>query len=53
MIGTRTTDAELRWRPSPLTRTLVTCGGAALAVALIGSYWPLAAFAAPLIGVLC
>jgi uncharacterized protein (DUF58 family) len=53
MIGTRTTDAELRWRPSSLTRTLVTCGGAALAVALIGSYWPLAAFAAPLIGVLC
>ena len=53
MIGTRTTDAELRWRPSPLTRALVTCGGVALAVALIGSYWQLAAFAAPLIGVLC
>src|ERR1700742_1594948 len=53
MIRTRTIDAELRWRPSSLTRALVTCGGVALAAALIGSYWQLAAFAAPLIGVLC
>ena len=52
MIETRTTEVELRWRPSPLTRTIVTCAAAALAVALIGGYWQLVAFAAPLIGVL-
>jgi uncharacterized protein (DUF58 family) len=52
VIETRTTDVELRWRPSPLTRALVTCGTAALAVAVIGGYWQLVAFAAPLLGVL-
>ena len=52
MIETRSTEAELRWRPSPLTRAVITCAGAALAVALIGSYWQLVAFAAPLVGVL-
>jgi len=52
VIETRTTEVELRWRPSPLTRSLVTCAAAALAVAVIGGYWQLVAFAAPLVGVL-
>ncbi|MDT5160827.1 MAG: hypothetical protein QOC90_1137, partial [Mycobacterium sp.] len=52
MIETRCTEVELRWRPSPLTRAIVTCAVAALAVALIGGYVQLVAFAAPLIGVL-
>ena len=52
MIETRTTEVELHWRPSPLTRSLVTCAAAALAVAVIGGYWQLVAFAAPLVGVL-
>ena len=52
MIETRGTEVELRWRPSPLTRTLVTCATAALAVAVVGGYWQLVAFAAPLVGVL-
>ena len=52
MIETRTTEVELRWRPSPLTRSLVTCAAAALVVAVIGGYWQLVAFAAPLVGVL-
>lgn len=51
MIETRTTDVELRWHPSPLTRSLVTCAAAALVVAVIGGYWQLVAFAAPLVGV--
>lgn len=50
---THGTEAELRWRPSRLTLALVTCGVVALAVAVIGSYWQLVAFAAPLVGVLC
>jgi uncharacterized protein (DUF58 family) len=52
LIETRTTEVELRWRPSPLTRAVVTCAMAALAVAVIGGYWQLVAFAAPLVGVL-
>jgi uncharacterized protein (DUF58 family) len=52
VIETRTTEVELRWRPSPLTRAIVTCAAAALALALIGGYVQLVAFAAPLIGVL-
>ena len=52
MIETRGTEVELRWRPSPLTRMLVTCATAALAVAVVGGYWQLVAFAAPLVGVL-
>lgn len=52
MIETRSTEVELKWRPSPLTRALVTCAAAALAVALIGGYWQLVAFTAPLVGVL-
>ena len=52
MVETRSTEVELRWRPSPLTRAVVTCAAAALAVAVIGGYWQLIAFAAPLVGVL-
>jgi uncharacterized protein (DUF58 family) len=53
VIETRSTQAELRWRPSSLTLSLVTCAGVALAVALIGARWHLVAYAAPLVGVLC
>ena len=52
MIDERHTEAELRWRPSSLTRAAATCAAVALAVALVGSYWQLIAFAAPLVGVL-
>jgi uncharacterized protein (DUF58 family) len=52
VIETRRTEVELRWRPSPLTRAIVTCAAVALAVAVIGGYWQLVAFAAPLVGVL-
>lgn len=51
MIEARSTEVELRWRPSPLTLAVVTCAAAALAVAVIGGYWQLVAFAAPLVGV--
>jgi uncharacterized protein (DUF58 family) len=53
VIDTRRTEAELRWRASPLTRAVATCAGVALAAALIGSRWQLIAFVAPLLGVLC
>ena len=46
-------EAQLRWRPSALTRGIATCAALALAVGLIGSRWQLIAFAAPLLGVLC
>ncbi len=52
MIETRSTEVELCWRPSPLTRAIVTCAAGALAVAVVGGYWQLVAFSAPLIGVL-
>jgi uncharacterized protein (DUF58 family) len=52
VIEIRSTEVELRWRPSPLTLAIVTCAAAALAVAVIGGYWQLVAFSAPLIGVL-
>jgi uncharacterized protein (DUF58 family) len=52
MIESRRTEVELRWRPSPLTRAVVTCATAALALAVIGGYWQLVAFTAPLLGVL-
>jgi uncharacterized protein (DUF58 family) len=52
VIETRSTEVELRWSPSPLTRAVVTCAASALAVAVIGGYWQLVAFAAPLVGVL-
>ena len=53
MIDTRHTEAELRWRASPLTCSVATCAGVALVAALIGSRWQLIAFVAPLLGVLC
>ncbi|MEZ0351038.1 DUF58 domain-containing protein [Mycobacterium sp. pR1184] len=46
-------EAEFRWRASPLTRAIATCGGVALVAAVIGAHWQLVAFAAPLLGVLC
>jgi uncharacterized protein (DUF58 family) len=49
----RRTEAELRWRASPLTGAVATCAAVVLAAALIGSYWQLIAFVAPLLGVLC
>jgi uncharacterized protein (DUF58 family) len=52
VIETRSTEVELRWRPSPLTRAVITCAAAAFAVAVMGGYWQLIAFAAPLVGVL-
>jgi uncharacterized protein (DUF58 family) len=53
MIETRRTEAELRWRASPLARAVATCAGVVLAAALIGARWQLIAFVAPLLGVLC
>ncbi len=44
---------ELRWRASPLTRSIATCTSVAIACALLTSGWELIAFAAPLLGVLC
>jgi uncharacterized protein (DUF58 family) len=52
MTDARRTEVEFHWRPSSLTRALATCAGVALVVALLGSYWQLVAFAAPLVGVL-
>ncbi|MBB3751400.1 uncharacterized protein (DUF58 family) [Mycolicibacterium sp. BK634] len=48
----RHTEAVLRWNASPLTRTIATCAGVALAVAVIGARWQLIAFVAPMLGVL-
>lgn len=45
-------EVEFCWHASPLTRSIGTCAGVALAVAVIGARWQLIAFAAPLIGVL-
>lgn len=53
MTESRCTEAELRWRASPLAQALLTCAAVAMAVAVLGSRWELIAFAAPLIGVLC
>ncbi len=53
MIETRSTEVQLRWRPSSLTLAILTCAVVGLAVAVIGSLWQLVAFVAPLIGVLC
>lgn len=46
-------EVEFRWRASPLTRSVATCAGLALAVAVIAARWQLIAFAAPLLGMLC
>ena len=43
---------DLRWRTTPLARTLVICAAVALAASLISGRWQLIAFAAPLLGVL-
>lgn len=53
MIETRSTKAQLRWRPSPLTLALLTCVAVLLGVAVITSLWQLVMFAAPLLGVVC
>jgi len=53
VIDTRSVEAELRWRASPLACAVATCAGVALVVALIRSQWQLVAFVAPLLGVLC
>jgi uncharacterized protein (DUF58 family) len=52
VIEERRTEAQLRWRPSALTRAAATCAAVTLAVAVVGSYWQLVAFAAPLVGML-
>ena len=52
MIDECRTEVELRWRPSALTRAAATCAAVTLAVAVVGSYWQLIAFAAPLVGML-
>lgn len=46
-------EVDLHWRPSALTRTIATCAAVAMAAALIVGRWDLVAFAAPLLGVLC
>jgi uncharacterized protein (DUF58 family) len=53
VIETRSTKAQLRWRPSSLTLALFTCAAVLLGVAVIGSLWQLVTFAAPLLGVVC
>ena len=53
MIETRSTEAQLRWRPSSLTLALLTCVAVLLGVAVITSLWQLVMFAAPLLGVVC
>ncbi|BBW99418.1 ATPase [Mycolicibacterium moriokaense] len=53
MIEIRKTEAQLRWRPSPLTLALLSCVAVLLGAAVIGSLWQLVAFAAPLLGVVC
>lgn len=47
------TAVELRWRASPLTRSIATCAAVAIACALFTGRAELVAFAAPLLGVLC
>ncbi|MFI5506349.1 DUF58 domain-containing protein [Mycobacterium sp. NPDC051804] len=53
MIESRSTEAQLRWRPSSLTLAILTCVAVLLAAAVVGSLWQLVAFAAPLLGVVC
>jgi uncharacterized protein (DUF58 family) len=53
VIETRSTEAVMSWRASPLTLAIATCAAAALVAALIGPRWQLVAFAAPLVGALC
>src|SRR5690606_11383865 len=51
--GNAVTTVELIWRASPLTRSIATCAAAAIVASLLAGRWELAAFAAPLLGVLC
>jgi uncharacterized protein (DUF58 family) len=53
VIETRRTQPVLRWHASPMTRAVATCAAVVLTAALIGSWWQLIAFVAPLLGVLC
>jgi uncharacterized protein (DUF58 family) len=53
VIESRSTEVQLRWRPSSLTLAILTCVAVVLAVAVIASLWQLVAFAAPLLGVVC
>jgi len=53
VIEIRSTQAQLRWRPSSLTLAILTCVAVLLAMAVIASLWQLVAFAAPLLGVVC
>ncbi len=53
MSETYSAEVQFRWRPSALTRSIATCAGVALAVAVLGPRWQLVAFVAPLLGVLC
>ncbi|MGB3354274.1 MAG: DUF58 domain-containing protein [Mycobacterium sp.] len=53
MTDVSRTVAELHWRASPLTRSIATCAGVAIACAVLTGRWELIAFAAPLLGVLC
>ncbi|HUO40433.1 MAG TPA: DUF58 domain-containing protein, partial [Mycobacterium sp.] len=51
MDEVRRTEADLRWRPSPLTLAIITCAAVALAAATAFARWQLIAFVAPLLGV--
>ena len=46
------TRHDLTWRASPAARTLATCAAVALTVAVVGRWWELIAFAAPMLGAL-
>lgn len=47
-----TVEADLRWRPAPLTYLLAICAAVALLGAVIAASWQLVVFSAPLLGVL-
>lgn len=53
MDDVRRIDLQFRWRTTELARVLLICATCALAAALISGRWPLVAFAAPMLGVLC
>jgi len=44
---------EMRWRASPLTRSVATSAALAFGAAVVTGRWELVAFAAPLVAVLC
>ena len=47
------TVVELRWRASPLTRSVATSAALVFGAAVLTGRWELIAFAAPLVAVLC